>query len=89
MIIGGDFNLPDIDWDDTSVRSSPQYGNEVNQLLIDFCNEFSLKQLVSEPTRGRNTLDLMFVSFPDLVNSVSVKSGIGDHESVITDLTVI
>ena len=31
MIIGGDFNLPDADWESGTYRSSPQYGKEVNE----------------------------------------------------------
>ena len=30
LIIAGDFNLPDVNWDEQTVNMSPQYGNGVN-----------------------------------------------------------
>ena len=87
LVLAGDFNLPDIDWADAYVKPAPQYGKEANQSTIDMVHEFSLKQVVEEPTRGRNILDLMFVSSPDLVERVEVKPGISDHDDVIADLS--
>ena len=38
IILGGDFNYPDILWDDGigSINTNPAYGNEVNTLLLNF-----------------------------------------------------
>ena len=54
MIVAGDFNLPSISWIDGTgqVNSSPTYGNDVNQLLLETVNEFGLDQLVTEPTHA-------------------------------------
>lgn len=41
MLITGDFNFPDIDWDIEDgdhkyyVKSSPQYGYEANEAMLD------------------------------------------------------
>ena len=82
VILAGDFNLPSINWETYQTLPSPQYGYEVNQLVIDIVNEFSLTQIVKYPTRGRNILDLVFVTLPSLVNYTNVVSGVGDHDAV-------
>ena len=42
--------------------------------------------MVDECTRGRNILDLIFASSPDLVKNVQVISGISDHDAVTADI---
>ena len=40
MIIGGDFNLPSIEWgDEVKTRDPPRYGREINSRFIDVCDE--------------------------------------------------
>ena len=46
--IGGDFNLPDIDWE----RSSHQYSNDISERFIEVTNDCYLEQLVTFPARG-------------------------------------
>ena len=61
MIIGGDFNLPSIHWgDEVYIQSNSQYGTTVNELLVDIADRFALTQIVEEPTRQHNILDLVF-----------------------------
>ena len=88
MIIAGDFNLPDISWDKREVKTSPQYGKDFNQLAIDTMDDYALTQMVSEPTRGNNILDLLFSSCPDLVQNVTVSPGISDHSSVMAEVAL-
>jgi hypothetical protein len=33
IILGGDFNLPHIDWSLNTVKPNPQYGKEINKKL--------------------------------------------------------
>ena len=82
MIIAGDFNLPDADWESGTYKPSPQYGKEVNEKGLEFMSNLFMTQMVSEPTRGRNTLDLLFATCPDLVENVMVQPGISDHDAV-------
>ena len=42
-------------------------------------NDNSLEQLVKDPTRGVNTLDLLLTNCPDLVPRVEVVPGLSDH----------
>ena len=82
MILAGDFNLPDADWESGTYNSSPQYGKDVNEKGLEFMSNLFLTQMVSESTRGRNTLDLLFATCPDLVEDVRVQPGISDHDAV-------
>lgn len=47
IILGGDFNLPHISWENGcgQVNSSPAYGLLVNNTLLDMVNDFYLEQL--------------------------------------------
>ena len=88
IIVAGDFNLPDIDWEYCTYNPSPQYGKEVNEHAIDVMSSLSLTQLVKESTRGNNTLDLLFASDPNQVDNVTVIPGISDHLAVTADVHV-
>lgn len=69
----GDFNYPEIDW--SSLSSRTRDGTNFIQLTLDF----SLVQLVNQPTRGNNTLDLVLASFPDSFSAISCSDGFSDH----------
>ena len=73
VVLFGDFNLPDIDWANlTCTRPS-------SRCFLDMCDDIPLRQNVSTPTRGSNTLDLVLTlpdahvhnikTFPPLKNS--------------------
>ena len=51
--------------------------------LIAVTDEFHLEQLVLEPTRQYNTLDLCFTSHPKSVTSSQTSPGLSDHEAVV------
>ena len=55
----GDFNLRDIVWPDRLSKSGSSLSQTEGQILIDIVNDHGLEQLVSFPTRERNTLDLI------------------------------
>ena len=50
--IGGDFNLPDIDWDTLSTKSN-QYLKEINTYFLDTLSHCNLDQVVNFPTRQK------------------------------------
>ena len=85
-MLGGDFNLPDIDWEEGSVKSNPQYTAAINWKMIDIANDFNLTQIVSEPTRQGNILDLLFTSHQYLVDKVYIVPGMSDYDAVISDI---
>ena len=57
------------------------YPNQVES-FIETLNEFSLMQMVREPTRGGNILDLFLTTNYTLVESVSIIPGLSDHNIV-------
>ena len=88
VIITGDFNLPSIQWTENYVKANPQYGYELNDAFIEFVNDKNLSQVVSEPTRFDNTLDLFLTTSPSMVTSCTVKNGMSDHSCVVTDINL-
>ncbi|VDI37763.1 Hypothetical predicted protein [Mytilus galloprovincialis] len=88
IILGGDFNLPDINWDNTTVNTNPQYGQEINSKLVEIVTENDFIQMVKEPTRGKNILDLILTNNPGLIERTQTQPGMSDHEIVITDINI-
>ena len=87
IILTGDFNCPDINWNNSETSSACPQRN-VQQGLIEITTEAQLTQIHEECTRGDNILDLVFVSNPSLVYSSTSQPGISDHACVITETTV-
>ena len=87
MMIGGDFNLPGWDWSVPELKPGTAYSslhNEFKELLDDY----SLTQHITEPTRLKNTLDLIATNMPDQVNRMKILPGISDHEIAYMELSV-
>ena len=62
----GDFNLPDICWKyNTAERKQ-------SRMFLECVEDNILTQLVSEPTRGGASLDLLFTKIEGLVGDVVV-----------------
>ncbi|VDI27106.1 Hypothetical predicted protein [Mytilus galloprovincialis] len=82
--IGGDLNLPDINWNSTSIK-----GNKVNSCiskrLLDMIHNCHMEQTVTFPTRLDNTLDLFLTNRPSLINRCSPLPGISDHDAVFIE----
>ncbi|XP_033628827.1 uncharacterized protein LOC117291298 [Asterias rubens] len=91
LIVGGDFNLADIDWTNRSVRPYAVESAKCSPLL-DVCNDFFLDQLVKEPTRiseaAQNILDLVLSTHPNYIEKCKVVPGISDHEVVLFTLNL-
>ena len=78
VVIMGDFNYRDIDWDN-NVGGSIDSEEFVNVVSDSF-----LKQLVNHPTRELNVLDLLFTTNETLVSNLEVGGRLGnsDHEEI-------
>lgn len=82
-ILLGDFNLPEIDW-------NQPFGN-YNRLCTEFLDlifSLSFAQYVLEPTRNNNVLDLVFCSLPNIIQSCHVGELFSDHCIVFFDLSL-
>ena len=84
VIIMDDFNFRDINWD-TNVATSL-----LSKKFLSCLEDNMLFQLVKEPTRGSNILDLVLTGNPDIVQSVVVgeKLGASDHCKVLIELRI-
>ena len=88
VILLGDFNLPHIDWSNSSVGPNPEYGHDLNQKFLDLSLDFSLSQHVKDPTRENNILDLVLTTFDNNIKEVVVQSGMSDHNMVSVELNI-
>jgi hypothetical protein len=88
LIIGGDFNVPSIDWENNSIRRTPQYGLRVNEKILEILEKHSLHQQVDQPTHGKNTLDLFLTTSPDLFGNCKTLPGMCNHEAVTTEYEI-
>ena len=85
----GGFNLPDIEWKDLSkvqVKDSSK-NTEIHQDFLDHISDRGLVQLVNQPTRGDNTLDLLLTNKPSTIYRTEVYPGISDHDIVYAEAT--
>ena len=78
FILLGDFNLPEIDWLNT--RALRQF--DVYTLFMDIVQDSFLTQLVKEPTRESNILDLVLTTSPDSITDLSIGESFSDHNSI-------
>ena len=70
VVIAGDFNVPDIKWDQLSISSNAIYGLSLNQKMLSIVDNSAMCQLVTFPTRGQSILDLVLTSHPDLLTNI-------------------
>ena len=89
ILLGGDFNCPSIDWPTTTLAPNPRYP-AISQQLMDIADDHSLTQVVDKPTRGNNTLDLLFTNNSSIVNRVETlpKLGQSDHDVVFVEINI-
>ena len=78
--LGGDFNLPDIQWEVKSINNC-QYSTQLNEKLIDLADGCSMEHVVNFPTRKQNTLDLLIINRPSFIKKCIPVPGFGDHDS--------
>lgn len=81
IFLFGDFNFPGIDWSSATISTDVTL-SESSQFCT-LCSEFSLTQVVTQPTRLTRTtssvLDLLLTDAPDLVSTINYMEGISDH----------
>ena len=82
--LGGDLNLPDIEWSSESVIGN-RNPNNINYRFLEATKDCHLEQVVDFPTRQNAILDLFLTNRPTLVNRKLPLPGIGDHEIVLID----
>ena len=84
--IGGDFNLPDIDWETNSIVSH-NYLIPINKSILDFIHALGAEQMVDFPSRKDNILDIFVTNRPSLENKCNPING--DHDIVLVDANIV
>ena len=86
IILAGDANLPDIDWE-TVCTTNPRTQSLHNKFL-DILSNYSLLQFTRDITRPSSgtILNLICASSPALGEKVIVSKGISDHDVMIFDV---
>ena len=82
LIIVGDFNCPDINWNTMTCASSSQF-------LLDSVLDNFLTQMVNKPTRDDHILDLVFVNDPTFISDVKVTEKFPGSDHCIVECTLI
>ena len=80
--LGGDLNLPNINWNLYST-SGHNYQTQLCEKLIDTLLNHSLTQFMNFPTRKENTLDIFATNQPPLVTKYTPIPGISNHEAIV------
>ena len=88
MVVGG-FNLPKFTWADCgpSMRQDCSC-SAVYDSFVEVLDDFNLVQIVTEPTRYYNVLDLIPTSNPTLVSKVNCIPGFSDHDIVSVEVAI-
>ncbi len=78
-IIVGDFNCPNVDW-------NLMHGAQEGSRLVEMVEDSFLKQIVNQPTREHNILDLVLVTDPDLIHDCAVGEKLNgcDHHLIVS-----
>ena len=87
LIIGGDFNLPGYTFPDMTLKPDTPYKN-VHIQFADYLADNGLAQMVTEPTRGPNTLDYMVTNIPSRFVKTLVIPGLSDHNIPMAEVNL-
>ena len=79
----GDFSLPNLNWPESLPAFKPDCSHkQVYDFFLSIINDFNFTQVVTEPTRQDNILDLFLTTNPTLIMKVNCSPGLGDHDIV-------
>ena len=85
IIVGGDLNLHG--WNGITRTLQPESTCQKNHYKFgDILDDNGLVQLVEEPTRGPNTLDLVITNNPTRFTRTKVIPGVSDHDIVFGEI---
>ena len=88
ILISGDLNLPNINWETLCVETGlSSDSNSSADLLLSFLDRNGLGQLVEVNTRNDNTLDLLITNMPEIVLDIhSEDTLVSEHDWVTVTL---
>ncbi len=84
IILMGDFNLPNYDWTNMPLTTNSLHVSS----LLDITNLMFINQLICEPTRKSNILDLVFSSL-DIIKSITIQNtALSDHNLITAETNI-
>jgi hypothetical protein len=86
LILGGDFNAGDIDWENHLINKNNKM--PVHEELLKIIADNDLTQHQMEPTRLGRTLDLFLTNCPNIVQNMHTLPGISDHDIPVADCNI-
>ena len=89
ILITGDFNIPEVQWTQRDGGALPELTRNSGRAtrFLDQCGILGVSQCVTEPTRGRNILDLVLVRGLQQVSAHPRPPSIAsDHDEVVMSL---
>ena len=84
IILGGDFNAGDIDWESHTVCEH-SLNRQINEKILSVISSSGIVQIQKDFTRNDKILDLLCTNKPDLFSDIRSISGISDHEIILAD----
>ena len=85
----GDFNLPDIDWTDESLKPTCKH-KELYEDFLENMVTYNLQNVVKIPTRKLNILDLFLTNLPSAICTVKTLPSLAtsDHDIVFHEIQI-
>lgn len=83
VIIVGDFNFPSVNWTDMKISGGTAEERQQATALKRLNESFYLSQIIREPTRGNNILDLVITNSFSLIHSYhTINTIMSDHKLI-------
>lgn len=85
VMIVGDFNFPQVNWNTLQVKGKSKSASMSVQAqsLLEFTEKFCMEQAIKIPTRMNNILDLVFINNEELILDYSVEpTSLSDHDMI-------
>ena len=73
--------------DQKTLHSGTQHALQ-HYYFSDILDDHGLTQLVQEPPRNKNTLDLLITNYPSKIVRIDVTPGISDHDVVYAEMNI-
>ena len=85
IVLTGDFNYPNIRWMNGIAVSTQGSAHNSPNSLLNFASRQFLTQIIDQPTRGRNILDLLFTNNDDIFSKIEVSEipFLSDHNLIV------
>ena len=80
-------NLPGLERPSTQLKPACCSLSQ-HTLFLDILADHGLTQVIDQPTRGDNTLDLLVMNNQKLVNRTYILQGVSDHNIVFTEIDI-